>query len=149
MGLPGCGVTIAAHVAQTSLAPVLFQATQELPCPALSHFLEDWRKQLKSELLFNKQNMLKRAYPAIASRINNEFPSIDTLHLYVHPCTSWTQGNGDQLLREHWVCTAPNLAALGVLCETFFSWGTSCKVLDHFRKYLWPGICSRYLMEVC
>lgn len=148
VALAGCGITTAARIAQTSLAPALFEATRDLSTVALSNFLKGWCQQLWSELAYNKQNMLKHAYPAIASRITNDFPSVDTLQLYVHPCTSWTQGSSHQISRERWVSCSLKLPALGALCERFFAWEAPHQILDCFGQSIWSGVCSRYLMQV-
>ncbi|EDR16161.1 uncharacterized protein LACBIDRAFT_321397 [Laccaria bicolor S238N-H82] len=146
VGLVGCGKVVAHGLARTTLGDQLLEAARDLSEEQLETFLVPWHQQLQEELLFNKQGFLKCRYPAIANAVRLDFPQPSVILKYTQPVTSWA---GGRLLPPFstWVHHEPDVAELASLAERSFSWPPD-KIMEEFRKHVWPGLCLRRLLEV-
>ena len=147
VGLEGCGWKTACLLTQSELTTSLFiAASTSTSRSGLRDFLRDWRNKLRSLLAFDPQNILGRRYPSLANNITDKFPSVDLILQYVQPLTSWTM---DQVPNAaSWQRRQPHLTEIAVLCEKFFSWGSSGDIVSRFRNTLWPGIAIQHLLQV-
>ncbi|KAF5380540.1 hypothetical protein D9615_004534 [Tricholomella constricta] len=144
-GLKGCGMAIAHRLSiRTSLADGLYAATRDLPPHQLPGFLRGWRDALKTQLTQDPDNVLGRRYPAIAQNLSEDFPSIDVLRYYLYPITSGPGGEVNVALQK---MKPPDLPALAVWCEKYFSWASRGVILERFRSNLWSGIFIRSLIK--
>ena len=65
---------------------------------------------------------------------------------YAQPLTSWTM---DQVPNTaSWQPHQPCLTEIAVLCEKFFSWGSSGDIVMCFKNTLWLGIAIQHLLQV-
>lgn len=147
VGLPGCGWKTARLLAQSELATSLFiAASTSTSSSGLRNFLCDWRKRLRTLLAFDPQNILGRRYPSLANNVTDNFPSIEVILQYAQPLTSWKT---DQMPNAaSWQRRQPHLTEIAVLCEKFFSWGSSGDIVSCFKNTLWPGIAIQHLLQV-
>lgn len=107
-------------------------------------FLSQWRKDFRAFLSQDPNNVLGRKFPLLAESVTDNFPSIDVLYLYAQLMTSWTvEQVPDQ---SNWRPRQPHLAEISILCEKYFSWGSSGEMVTRFRDTLWPGVAIRYLL---
>ncbi|KAF8904707.1 hypothetical protein CPB84DRAFT_1835590 [Gymnopilus junonius] len=144
-GLPGCGWQTACQLAQTDLAHRLFTVALTSPSKeAMRVSLIDWRKDLRTVLTNDPQNVLGRRYPQLAKNVTPKFPSIDVLLLYARPITSWTANQIPNT--ESWHLRPPDPTAIANHSEKYFSWGSHGEMIGRFREKLWPGIVFRYLL---
>ncbi|KAH6905935.1 PIN domain-like protein [Coprinopsis sp. MPI-PUGE-AT-0042] len=90
-GLAGCGFPTAYALARSDLPTDLFAAldaykagdrTRTVQC------LARFRRNLQDELCNNKSGLLSSRHPRIGSHIPDNFPNLDTVHLYAYPITS-------------------------------------------------------------
>ena len=146
VGLVGCGKAVAHGLARTTLGDQLLEAAKDLSEGDLQTFLVPWRQQLREELLFNKRGLLKSRYPAIANAVHSDFPLPSVIIKYTQPVTSWAGGRPLPPFST-WVHHEPDIAELASLAERSFSWLPD-KIMEKFRKHLWPGLCLRRLLEV-
>ncbi|KAF5367341.1 hypothetical protein D9615_010284 [Tricholomella constricta] len=130
-GLKECGKSTAHQLCMgTSLGEDLFAAARDLSDHHLHDFLQGWRAQLQLELSENPNKVLSQCRPAAAQNISEQFPSRQVLHCYLHPVTSWSNGNaGPPLDIFLGAVRQPDLAALAVC------------------KNLWSGISFRTFMQ--
>ncbi|KAF8177432.1 PIN domain-like protein [Pholiota molesta] len=144
-GLSGCGWKTACRLARTELAHSLFVVAVSSPShEALRAFLPEWRESFRTLLAQDPDNKLGKRYPSLAQKVTDEFPCTDVLLQYAQPVTSWTIGQTpDQSL---WYFRQPCFAEIGVLCEKYFSWGSSGDMASRCKETLWPGIVVRYLV---
>ncbi|EDQ98259.1 uncharacterized protein LACBIDRAFT_336129 [Laccaria bicolor S238N-H82] len=146
IGLPGCSSKIAYQLAQGGLADSLFEAVNKLTQHELQDFLDDWRKKLANELLYDPHGVMGMKHPALAHNIPSDFPKLDVLRLYTHPLTSWSDyGNSPDT--TSWGLHQLNLANLAVLCEKSFSWGSAGIIIPHFCMNVWPAAMMRMLLN--
>ncbi|GLB40804.1 putative PIN domain-like protein [Lyophyllum shimeji] len=148
-GLDGCGIGIAHQLSiGTSLGEDLYVAARDLPRRELPDFLQGWRKRLRHQLAKDPDQILGRRYPAAARKVSRDFPRPDVLWYYLHPATSCSADiPSPQIHAASHADKQPDLAALAVWCEKYFSWGTNGQILERFRNNLWSGICIRSLMK--
>ncbi|KAF5387172.1 hypothetical protein D9615_002091 [Tricholomella constricta] len=144
-GLKGCGIEIAHQLSLgTTLGEDLYAAVYKCSRTELSVFLEEWRERLRRELADNPHQALHQCQPALARKVVKGFPSLKVLRAYLYPITSLSGGNTPEIACK---IRTPDLAALAVWCEKYFSWATRGILLDRFRSNVWGGICIRSLME--
>uniref|UniRef100_A0A0D2PKX7 XPG-I domain-containing protein n=1 Tax=Hypholoma sublateritium (strain FD-334 SS-4) TaxID=945553 RepID=A0A0D2PKX7_HYPSF len=147
-GLRGCGWKTACQIAQTPLADSLFTAATHLPSKqSLDAFLADWRKSFRILLEQDPDNELSHTFPSLAQNVTNlKFPPVDIVLLYAQPVTSWSTGYSLPD-KSSWCLRQPCLSEIGVLCEKYFSWGSSGEFVARAEKTLWPGVAVRYLLS--
>ncbi|KJA26219.1 hypothetical protein HYPSUDRAFT_1065270 [Hypholoma sublateritium FD-334 SS-4] len=146
-GLRGCGRTTACEIARTPLANALFTTATDLPSEqALNAFLSDWRKSLRTLLEQDPDNELTHKCPKLAQNVTSKFPPVDVILLYSQPITSWSDGYSLPD-KSGWHLRQPCLSEIGVLCEKYFSWGSSGEFAARTEKALWPGVAIRYLLS--
>jgi Holliday junction resolvase YEN1 len=146
VGLVGCGKAVAHGLARTSLGDQLLEAAKNLSEGELETFLVLWLRQPQEELIFNKQGFLKCRYPTITNAVHSDFPQTSDILKYTQPVTSWAGGRPLPSFST-WVHHEPDLAELASLAERSFSWSPD-KIMEKFRKHVWPGLCLRRLLEV-
>jgi Holliday junction resolvase YEN1 len=145
-GLQGCEVKIACRVARTGLGRTLLAAVENNVDGAVKEFLVGWRKELRSKLRNDLDGMIVRRYPSLAHRINESFPSLDVLKLYVQPVTSSSLGR--VLDSSTWIIRHPDLGEMAKLCETLFGWASEEVLQTKFSDLVWPGAIFRSLLQV-
>ncbi|KAF5375341.1 hypothetical protein D9615_007986 [Tricholomella constricta] len=144
-GLKGCGIEIAHQLSLgTTLGEDLYAAVHNYSSTELSSFLEEWCKRLRRELVDNPHQALRQCQPALAQKVVQGFPSPKVLRAYLHPITSLSNGSTPEINSK---IRTPDLAAVAVWCEKYFSWGTRGVILDRFQNNVWGGICVRSLIK--
>ncbi|KAF5371482.1 hypothetical protein D9615_009624 [Tricholomella constricta] len=144
-GLRGCGIEIAHQLSLgTTLGEDLYSAVCNYSSTELSSFLEEWCERLRQELVDNPHQALHQRQPALAQKVDKGFPSQKILHAYVHPITSLSDGSTPEINCK---IRTPDLAAVAIWCEKYFSWATRGIILDRFQNKVWGGICVRSLIE--
>ncbi|KAF8958353.1 hypothetical protein BDZ97DRAFT_1842326, partial [Flammula alnicola] len=134
-------------LAQSELAKSLFIAASKSTSRAgLKEFLCDWRRKFRTLLAHDPQNMLGRKYPSLVKNVTDSFPSIDLILQYAQPLTSWTMDRIPNT--SSWQLRQPRLTEIAMLCEKFFSWGSSRDIVSRFKKTLWQGIAIRQLLQL-
>ena len=109
----------------------------------LPGMLEAWRDRLRTVLV---DGTLGRKYPTLAASIPADFPSVDIMHLYLNPVTTWTDGTSSSVLPQ-FDPTQPDLARLAAFCKARLGW-MPAKIHKYFRKNLWSTACMRALCQV-
>lgn len=145
-GLQGCEVKIACRIARTGLGRTLLAAAEGHVDGVVKEFLVGWRKELRSKLRNDLDGKIGRRYPSLALRINEGFPSLDVLKLYVQPVTSSSLGR--VLDNSTWILRQPDLGVMAQLCETLFGWASEEVLHTKFRELVWPGAIFRSLFQV-
>ena len=112
----------------------------------LRDFLRDWRIKFRILLVHDPQNILGRKYPQLAKNITDTFPSLDVVLQYAQPLTSWSINQIPDT--KSWQLRRPSLTKIAMLCEKYFSWGSSGDIVSRFKETLWPGITVRHLLLV-
>jgi len=107
------------------------------------NMLETWRERLRTILV---DGTLGRKYPTLAVSVPADFPSIDAMHLYLHPVTSWTDADGSLTLI--WPePTQPDLTRLAKYCKSRLGWLPG-RIHEYLRNRVWSLACMRALCEV-
>lgn len=136
----GCASAIVHQLADSKLAHDLFAAAQG-DRASLKKFLPRWRLELQDQLQNNRNHLLLRRHPAVASAIPINFPNPKIVRLLAQPLV-----NKDPV--PLWAPKLPNLADLAVLSEEFWGWATSKILLKKFVKKVFPAYISGQLIEV-
>lgn len=155
VGLRDCGPSVAHALARCGFGDSLVQAARTLSRSKLENFLEKWREDIREELKSNARGFLSTKKIKLARSIDNNFPNIDVLMLYVKPVTSENTvlNTGDSGPAK---CASfdykwdkePNLMKLADLCEQKFEWGYREMILKRFRSLIWGPTVLRILRRV-
>ncbi|KAF8584477.1 PIN domain-like protein, partial [Ramaria rubella] len=144
-GLPGCGIQTALMLAQAGLGDRLLTAALTSTPHELKLFVKDWRNNLENELKTNVSGFMKCKHPLLAKKLPPEFPHLDILRAYAHPQTSEAQGsNMHEVICLH--VMFPHLRKLAHFGESHFLWGSELKILQRFRRLVWPGAALRAVL---
>ncbi|KAJ7812763.1 PIN domain-like protein [Mycena leptocephala] len=108
-----------------------------------SHFLVQWRQDLRIELATNSRGFLRNKQIALSTKIPDTFPSLRVLHLYVRPVTSWSDGFVPPAT-ENWTVKLPDLPGLAKYCKEEFGWKADV-IVDKFQRLIFSGLCTRRL----
>ncbi|KAG0703099.1 PIN domain-like protein [Suillus ampliporus] len=142
-GLTGCGSQVSCALLAGDLSDSLMQV-MTLAAPAqLPSMLGTWRDRLRTVLV---DGTLGRKYPTLAASIPADFPSIDTMHLYLNPVTTWS-GEASSSLLPKLDPTQPDLTRLTAFCEARLG-RMRKKIHKYFRNKLWSAACMRALCQL-
>ncbi|KAJ7366949.1 PIN domain-like protein [Mycena albidolilacea] len=141
VGLAKCGATVAHALARCGFGDSLLKAAQNMPQPALQHFLVAWRQELREELRTNSQGHLRSKQPSLARTIPNNFPNLTALSLYSCPTTSWSEGFFPPIA-DSWIVKLPSLPELALYCKRKFGW-SAVDMVDRFKCLIFPGIFAK------
>jgi hypothetical protein len=152
-GLCNCGIELANTIARTThLGEWLVRTfkTYHHEVNQLNHSLRLWRDELRKTIALYK-DLLKNQYKNISRvTVGDTFPSVTAVDQYVNPVTSNWSDNSTAARPDlsHWIPRVPDLRRLSGLCERCFNWGTQTGIAGIFQKHVWPGTCSRALIDV-
>lgn len=135
-GLKHCGIVTALALASSPLATSLHHAVLHMSPTDLQQFLIIWRHELRQELAHNTHGYLCRAEPTTAGNVNESFPSVKVLRLYVHPTIVDIDPN-------MFIVRLPDFSRLVQFADKQFSWGEDRKLVAEFRQSVWPGYFMR------
>ncbi|KAF8057160.1 PIN domain-like protein [Lyophyllum atratum] len=153
-GIQGCGITSAHALARCGFGDSLLDSARNLSRPQFVIFLEGWRRALQDELLSNSHGYLTcygSRHRKLAGEINDYFPDMRVLELYVHPETTAIVPSGSH--RYGWLPHESSIKRITTFCANRFGWsevgdGNNVEVLTKFQRILWEGIAFRMLCFV-
>jgi hypothetical protein len=108
-----------------------------------SHQRDEWRQDLRHELLTNRSRLLTSRYPKLSDNITDDFPDLGVLWLYTHPASHSNNLAGLSF-------THPDLGAaqLTKLAAVTFQWGRSAAgVFNRYRDHLFPAMALWQLVQ--
>jgi Holliday junction resolvase YEN1 len=113
---------------------------------AHSGALDEWRQEVRLELLYNRSQHLSSRHPKLSRNIPDNFPDLDILNLYINPASHENDLATSPPLT--FICTQPQVTQLAVLASTMFQWGRSAEDLfERYRDHIFPAMAVRQLIE--
>lgn len=104
--------------------------------------MQEWRKDLLSELRINLSGKLSSKHPSIANRIPDDFPDINIINLYLHPAAHVRNPSSNRPLTL--LAEAPLVSHLTRFAAAHFAWGESIEsLIDRFSSLLFPAMALR------
>jgi hypothetical protein len=105
--------------------------------------MNEWRQDLRSELLMNRSHYLTSCQAKLSSNITEDFPDQKVLHLYTH-----LAAHNTDLVRLSFSYAALQAGQLTVLATVTFQWGRSAKDLfKHYMDLFFPAMAVRQLVQ--
>ncbi|KAJ7095625.1 PIN domain-like protein [Mycena epipterygia] len=141
-GLSKCGITTAIGLARAGLGRQLISGLSGQSRSNSIAFLKQWREILRAELSTNASGHLPHRYKQLGAEIPSDFPDLDIINLYLHPCVSEATMTTRTL-----VFHPPQFDLLARFAENHFGWGDSIGILNHFADQLFAGLVIRELVE--
>lgn len=139
-GLPGCSPNTAKGLARAGHADALYRVATTQTREELRAYLPVWRAEVATELRTNYSGCLGHRYVKLGNSVPETFPDVNILLAYTDPVTSPLEKYDDiDWMKE------PNVPAIAALCELYFEWGYTERVLKRFRTLIWPGLALRIL----
>ncbi|KAG1895579.1 PIN domain-like protein, partial [Suillus fuscotomentosus] len=142
-GLLGCGSQVSHALLAGDLSDSLMRVMTSVAPAQLPGMLKTWRDHLCTVLV---DGTLGRKYPALAASIPADFPSVEIMHLYLHPVTTWSDGTNSSLLPQL-NPTQPNIGRLAAFCKACLGWMRP-KIHKYLRHHFWSAACMRALCQV-
>jgi hypothetical protein len=105
--------------------------------------MNEWRQDLRSELLMNRSHYLTSRQAKLSGNITEDFPDQKVLRLYTHPAAHDTD-----LVGLSFSCADLQAGQLTALAAVTFQWGRSAK--DLFKRYMvlfFPAMAVRQLVQ--
>jgi hypothetical protein len=84
-GIEACGTKIASQLVQLHFRRDLLHAAKS--GLDTSGHMNEWRQNLRHELLINDSHRLTSRHPKLSGNIPDDFPDLKVLRLYTHPAT--------------------------------------------------------------
>ncbi|KAG1729151.1 PIN domain-like protein [Suillus lakei] len=132
-GLVGCGSQVSHALLAGDLSNSLMQVMTSAAYTQLLGMLDTWHYHLCTVLI---DGTLGRKYPKLAVSIPADFPSVEIMHLYLNPVTTWSNGTSLSVLPQ-FNPTQPDLACLAAFCKAHLGW-----MPPKIHKYFWKKICG-------
>jgi hypothetical protein len=82
----------------------------------------------------------------LADEVPVSFPNVDIMDAYIFPATSWSSGDGPDLMPL--TPKFPNIEKMAEFCTRVFSWGRVEGTLTKLHNTLWEGLCLAMLRDV-
>ncbi|KAI0735529.1 PIN domain-like protein [Earliella scabrosa] len=142
-GLAQCGMQTAVGLLRYRLGPALVsRVTEARSDDELTRSLDDWCSTFKLRLRCDPNGFIGRARPALAKAVPAAFPNPDIVRQFMSPALLDVHAY-DALRRPRIL----DIAQIGVLCETHFSFGSRVEIMKTFRKTLWHDEVMRMLVN--
>jgi hypothetical protein len=84
-GIEACGTKIASQLVRLHFGRDLLHAAES--GQDTSGHMNEWRQNLRRELLINHSHRLTLRHPNLSANIPDDFPDLKVLRLYTHPAT--------------------------------------------------------------
>ncbi|TFK22939.1 hypothetical protein FA15DRAFT_688153 [Coprinopsis marcescibilis] len=143
-GLERCGIKTAVALARCGFGETLYKAATTLRREQLDNFLDNWRHEVKHEIMTNSRGIIGRKMPSLARSMTSAFPNVDILLSYVNPITSESMGRPYSPNDIRWN-KEPDIAKLAETCEFYFEWGYKEAIIKRFRTVIWHSAVLRIL----
>ncbi|KAG2045746.1 hypothetical protein BDR06DRAFT_977989 [Suillus hirtellus] len=126
----GCGNQVSHALLAGDRSDSLMQVVT-LAAPArLPGMLEIWLDSLRTVLVDDTPG---RKYPTLAASIPTDFLSVDAMHLYLNPVTTWSDGTSSSLLAQ-FDPAQPDLTRLATFCKARLGWMRR-KIRSYFTEH--------------
>jgi len=138
-GIEACGTKIASQLARLHFGQDLLHAAES--GQDISGQMNEWRQNLRRELLINHSRRLTSRHPKLSGNIPDDFPDLKVLRLFTHPATHSGDFAGPS-------CTDIQAVQLTELAAVTFEWGRSVtKLFNRYRDLLFPAMALRQLVQ--
>ncbi|OAX35046.1 hypothetical protein K503DRAFT_803109 [Rhizopogon vinicolor AM-OR11-026] len=121
-GLAGCGGQVTQALLKGDLGDSLMHVVNSATPVQLPSMLETW--------------------PSIPA----EFPSIDVMHLYLHPVTPWSDTDESPAVPQFGPAQ-PDLMRLAKFCKVHLGWLPE-RVHKYLQENVWSAVCMRALCQL-
>jgi len=126
-GIQGCGVVVASELAKAGYGCRLIDGIRILPSGVIGDFLDEWRQDLRTELLQNSSGHLGTRHASLAKGIPDDFPAVDVLDLYINPAIHPGDLDADSCLS--FSSGEPCAADFAQFSASHFQWGRTAQAL--------------------
>ena len=115
------GAKTALALARGGFGDRLAAAVKGLSGQALNIWLQDWRNEIRYELRTNERGLLSQKAGAMAKKIVDSWPNVNTIKLYYDPVTSKVPKYAS-FRKEHTWANEIQLGALVQIMDEFFEY---------------------------
>ncbi|KIM87276.1 hypothetical protein PILCRDRAFT_270457 [Piloderma croceum F 1598] len=145
-GLQGCGVVVASELAKAGYGRRLIDGIRTLPSGVIGDFLDEWRQDLRTELLQNSSGHLGTRHASLARGIPDDFPAVDVLELYINPAIHPGDLDVDSCLS--FSSGEPRAADFAQFSASHFQWGRTAQTLvKRYGDAFFPAMAVRQLIQ--
>jgi Holliday junction resolvase YEN1 len=131
------------QLAHAHFGPRLLRGIQDNDNPS---FLNDWRQDLRFELLTNASHHLSSRHPKLAGSIPDGFPDLKVLDLYVNPVVHESDLAAGPPLS--FTCNELKAMQFAAFAAVTFHWGRTAQgVFKRYEDVLFPAMALRQLIQ--
>jgi len=144
-GLQGCGIVVASELAKAGYGRRLIDGIWTLHPTVIGDFLDEWRQDLRTELVQNSSGHLSTRHTSLAHSIPDDFPVIDILNLYINPAI---HPGMDSDCCLSFSSSEPCAADFARFSASHFQWGRTAQTLiKRYGDAFFPAMAVRQLIK--
>ena len=145
-GLQGCGIVVASKLAKAGYGRHLIDGIRTLPSAVIGDFLDEWRQDLRTELLQNSSGHLGTRHVSLANSISDDFPVLGILDLYINPAVHPAGFGTDSCLS--FSSSELRAADFAQFSASHFQWGRTAQALvKRYGDAFFPAMAVRQLIQ--